>query len=174
MMKKGIASPVDLHVVSIIGSRMTVSGKIVLAGFAIVATMLALFFAVLVAGPLVRALFGVPAGFHEHFVSPSAYRQALSLQVVSVSFAFLMLGTALGGRVKRDRFSRSLWVANPITVGVGFATYKWFYQLLRFAGYLPEYDSPSTFALFVLAAPVVFASCFFAGEYLRNLPRANP
>jgi len=137
-------------------------------GIAVIVTLSALLFATLVGGPVVRVLFGVPAGFREDFTSPPAYLQALFVQAVSVGVGFLIFGAAVGTKIKANLFRGAVWIANPITVGVGFAVYKWIYHLLRSPDYLPEYDNLSIFALFVITAPVVFATCLFAGAYLRG------
>ena len=109
-------------------------------------------------GPLVRALFGVPAGFNEDFLSHAAYAQARFVQAISVGIGFLMFGGAIGTKAKRIGFRQAVWVVNPITVGVGFAAYKRIYHSLRRPDYLPEYDSPAIFALFVITAPLLFVS----------------
>ena len=63
---------------------MTVAQRVVFAWLAVIVTLPALLFATLALGPLVRALFGVPAGFNGDFTSPVAYSQALFVQAVSV------------------------------------------------------------------------------------------
>ena len=62
----------------------------------------------------------------------------------------------------------ALWVANPITVGVGFAVYKVAYHSLHLSNYLAEYDSSQIFVLFCIASPFTFALCFYAGAHLRR------
>jgi hypothetical protein len=166
----------DIHdatrAVSNIG-RMTVAQKVVFPWLAVMVTVAALLFATLALGPLVRALFGVPVGFNEDFTSPAAYDQALFVQAISVGIGFLIFGGAIGKTAERIGFRQALWVVNPITVGVGFAAYKWIYHSLRRPDYLPDYDSPSIFALFVITAPLLFASCLFAGDYLRKASARN-
>ena len=147
---------------------MTVAQRVVFPWLAVIVTLAALLFATLALGPLLRVLFGVPAGFNEHFRSPAAYFQALLVQAISVGIGVLMFGAAIGTKAKRIGFRQAVWVVNPITVGVGFAAYKWIYHSLRRPDYLPEYDSPSIFALFVITAPVLFAFCLFAGAYLQG------
>ena len=166
----------DIHdatrAVSNIG-RMTVAQKVVFPWLAVIVTLAGLLFATLALGPLVRALFGVPVGFNEDFTSPAAYDQALFVQAISVGIGFLIFGGAIGKTAERIGFRQALWVVNPITVGVGFAAYKWIYHSLRRPDYLPDYDSPSIFALFVITAPLLFASCLFAGAYLREASARN-
>jgi hypothetical protein len=147
---------------------MTVAQRIVFPGLAVIVTIAALLFATFALGPLVRALLGVPAGFNEDFTSPAAYSQALFVQAISVGIGFLVFGGAIGAKAEEVGFRQSVWAVNPITVGVGFAAYKWIYHSLRSPNYLPEYDSPSIFALFVVTAPVLFAFCLFGGAYLRR------
>jgi len=116
---------------------------------------------------LVRCARWIPRGLYV----PSRFLSALFVQAISVGVAFLVFGTAIGKKIMRVRFSHAVWVVNPVTVGVGFAAYKGIYHSLRLPDYLPEYDSLNIFALFVIAAPVVFAFCLFAGASLRGLHR---
>lgn len=135
---------------------------------AIGATLSALFFGERFGGPLVRAILGPPAGFHEDFTSRAAYGQALLVQSVSVGFAFFLLGVAAGRRLMSLGYKNAVWVANPITVGIGFVAYKMAYHSLHLPDYLAEYDSPQIFVLFCVASPLVFALCFHAGVYVRR------
>ena len=144
---------------------MTAKRRALLAVMAIGATISALFLAERVGGPVARAILGAPAGFHEDFTSRAAYGQALLVQGVFVGLAFFLLGAIAGWRFGNLSYSHAVWVANPITVGVGFLAYKWAYHSL----YLAEYDSPMIFVLFCFAAPLVFAMCFSAGVRLRRL-----
>jgi hypothetical protein len=152
---------------------MTVAQKLVFPWLAVMVTVAALLFATLALGPLVRALFGVPVGFNEDFTSPAAYDQALFVQAISVGIGFLIFGGAIGKTAERIGFRQALCVVNPITVGVGFAAYKWIYHSLGRPDYLAEYDSPSIFALFVITAPLLFASCLSAGAYSRKASARN-
>ena len=104
----------------------------------------------------------------EDFTSRPAYLQALLVQAFSVGVGFLMFGAVIGTKIKAIRFSQAVWVVNPIAVGVGFGVYKWIYHSLRFARLLPEYDSLSIFALFIITAPVIFAFCLLTGACLRQ------
>jgi hypothetical protein len=95
---------------------MTLSKKIPLAGLAIVMTVLGLYFAELAGGPIARAVFGVPVGFHEHFTSPDSYRQALLVQGASVCIGFLALGAVLGRKIPKVRLGQMARVSIPVTV----------------------------------------------------------
>ena len=147
---------------------MTARQRALWAFIAIGATTSALVLAERVGGPLVRAVLGTPAGFHEDFTSRPALGQALLAQTVFVGLAFFLLGTVAGQRLKSLRYKYAVWVANPITVGVGFAAYKAVYHSLHLRDYLPEYDSPTIFVLFCIASPLVFAFCFYAGANVRR------
>jgi hypothetical protein len=57
---------------------MTAMQRTVLAVIAIGAAISALFLGERVGGPLVRAILGSPAGFHEDFTSRAAYGQAFA------------------------------------------------------------------------------------------------
>jgi hypothetical protein len=147
---------------------MTTARPALWALIAIGATIFALLLAERVGGPLIRAVLGTPAGFHEDFTSRPALGQALLAQTVFVGLAFFTLGTAVGQRLKSLRYKYAVWVANPITVGLGFAAYKAIYHSLHLRDYLPEYDSPTIFVLFCIASPLVFALCFYAGASVRR------
>jgi len=93
---------------------------------AIVVTMLSLFLAERVGGPLVRYILVPPVGFHEDFTSRAAFGQALLVQGVSVSLAFFALDFAAAGwKLRNVSYKHSLWVANPINVGVGLPRTRW-------------------------------------------------
>jgi len=149
--------------------EMTATQRALWAFIAIGATISALFLAERVGGPLERAVLGAPAGFHEDFTSRAAFGQALLAQAVFVGLAFLLLGTIVGRRLKSLSYKNAVWVANPITVGVGFAAYKMAYHSLNLSNYLAEYDSPEIFVVFCIASPITFALCFYAGANLRRL-----
>ena len=142
---------------------MTLAKKLLLAEVAVGTTGLGLRFAVYSGGPAVRKVFGVPEGFQEDFTSLAAFRQALVVQAIAVSSVFYVLGIAARRTLRAARYSDVVWIANPLTVGLGFATYKSIYHALYPVGYLPEYDSPAALLIFCLAAPAVFAGCFYLG-----------
>src|SRR5689334_24859898 len=76
------------------------------------------------------SLWGAPPGFGEHFTSPAGYGQALGGQIATLSVGFLLLGWGLARCEPQPRFSQILWVANPLTVAVGFLAFKFLYQFL--------------------------------------------
>jgi len=141
---------------------MTLARKL-LRGVAIGMTVLGLLLAVYGGGPAVRKIFGVPEEFQEDFTPPAAFHQALVVQAISVGLAFFVLGIASNRLVRTARYSDAVWIANPATVGFGFAAYKCLYHALHSPSYLPEYDSPAAFLILSLAAPVVFAGCLYLG-----------
>jgi hypothetical protein len=143
--------------------RMTLAKKLLLAGFAVGITVLGLLLATYAGGPAVRKVFGVPEGFQEHFFSAAAFREALAVQAIAVGLAFFVFGIASRRLLREARYSDAVWIANPLTVGVGFATYKSIYHALYPAGYFPEYDSPLALLILCLAAPAAFAGCFYLG-----------
>jgi len=130
------------------------------------ATMVGLFVAVFVGGPVARALFGVPVGFREHFTSSVALGQALLVQAITLGFAFFLLGTAFGRRVTRFRWA--VWAANPITVGIGFVIYKLIYESLP-TPHDVEYYHIRNGAILAIAAPVILALCCLGGMRLSNM-----
>lgn len=148
--------------------EMTAAQKALWAFIGSGVTVSALFLAERVGGPLVRAILGTPVGFHDDFTSREAVGQALLAQAMFVGLAFFLLGTVAGPRFRSIRYKYAVWVANPITVGVGFVAYKAIYHSLHLQNYLPEYDSPKIFVLFCIASPLVFALCFYAGANAKR------
>ena len=147
---------------------MTLAKKLLLEGVAVGITVLALVLATYAGGPAVRKVFGVPKGFQEHFFSPAAFREALAVQAIAVGLAFFVLGIASRRPFREARYLDAVWIANPVTVGVGFAAYKSIYHALYPAGYFPEYDSPAALVILSLAAPVVFAGCLYLGARCQS------
>jgi len=146
---------------------MTAAQRVLLAVAAVGVTISALFLAERVGGPLIRMILGPPAGFNSDFTSRAAYGQALLVQSVTVGAAFFLLGV-VGRRFSSFSYKHAVWVANPVTVGLGFAAYKIAYHSLHSLDYLAEYDSPQIFLLFCIVSPVVFAPCFLAGVKVRG------
>jgi hypothetical protein len=134
----------------------------------IVATIVALSLGVFVGGPLIRLLLGPPVGFHEDFTSMAAYRQALIVQFIFVALVFLLLGIALGQKVRDVHLAWTLWVANPITVGTGFVIYSVGYRSLPGGYRLDEYYNVRNGVFLAIAAPFLFGLCFRAGAHLSN------
>jgi hypothetical protein len=147
---------------------MVVRQRVLWALIAVFATTFALLLAERLGGPLARSVLGTPLGFHQHFTSRDALGQALLVQGMFLGSAFILLGALAQRRFNRLIYKDAVWVANPFTVGVGFVAYKWAYHSLHLADYQAEYDSPMIFAVFCLAAPVVFTMCFYAGTHLRR------
>lgn len=139
---------------------MALGKKLLLAGVAVGMTALALLFATYAGGPAVRKVFGAPQGFQEHFFSPAAFREALAVQAIAVGLAFFVLGFVSRKLSSAARYPDAVWIANPVTLGLGFAVYKCFYHALYPVGYFPEYDSPAALLIFSLSAPA-FAGCFY-------------
>ena len=148
---------------------MTIARKVFLAALAVGMTVFGLLLATYAGGPAVRKVFGVPEGFQEDFTSPAAFREALAVQGMTVGLMFLVLGILSRRLPRAPRYSDAVWIANPLTVGFGFAVYKSIYHALYPVGYLPEYDSPLAGLIFCLAAPVAFAGCFYgANSFARS------
>ena len=142
---------------------MVILRKLLLSVVSVASTIVALLLATFVGGPAIRAVVGIPPGFREDFTSPAAFRQAIFAQAILVSVAFFVLGIASTKLIRTPRYIDAIWIANPIAVGFGFALYKMIYHALYPLGYLPEYDSPLALVILSLAAPVVFAGCFYLG-----------
>src|SRR5581483_4020379 len=98
--------------------------------------------------------------------SNAALGQALLVQVFTLGFAFLLLGTAFGRNVNRFRWA--VWAGNPITVGIGFVLYKLIYESLP-SPHDVEYCHIRNGAILAIAAPVIFALCCLAGMRLSNM-----
>ena len=145
---------------------ISASGWAVIFVSAIAVTVSALCCAVFVGAPLARTLFGSPPGFHEDFTSRQAYGEALIVQVVALSLAFLILGLASGKRIGTVSFGRAFSVVNPVSVGIGFVVYKLLYESLRVREYLGEYVGAINFTVVAIVAPFALAFCFRAGTYL--------
>jgi hypothetical protein len=114
-------------------------------------------------------VFGVPAGFGEHFTSIEGYRQAWLVQGTSLSLVFVLLGIALGRAIGRPGFGWALLAANPITVGAGFVIFKLFYESLPLEHHSIEYFNIRDGVLLALLAPLVFAFCWRVGALLVGL-----
>ena len=147
---------------------MTWAKKLLLEGTAVGVTVLGLLLATYAGGPAVRRVFGVPKGFQEHFFSPPAFREAVAVQAIAVGIAFFVLGIASRRFFGEAPYLDAVWIANPVTVGIGFATYKSIYHALYPAGYFPEYDSPAALLILSLAAPVVFGGCLYLGARCQS------
>lgn len=142
--------------------------RICILVLAVCLTVAGLFLAVFIGGPITRALFGIPPGFHDHFVSSEGQNQALVVQFIAVGTAFLLLGMVMGPKVAPPRLPWALLAANPITVGVGFVVFKLSYQALHLPVHETEYYLIGGGALLALTSPVIFALCFGAGAYMSD------
>lgn len=139
------------------GRSLAATGGGLLLGVAV--SVLALFVAVHMLGPGVRALLGTPYGYDQDYATRSALTQATAVRILSLGAAFLLLGVVLS----RFRMPRSwpvaLIVANPLTVGFGYAIY----QALWSGSYAGEYFGYGGLGMMALAAPVVLAPCVVLG-----------
>jgi hypothetical protein len=140
--------------------------NLALIALAVASTVAALFAAVMVGGPIIRALLGPPPGFHEDFVSREAYDEALLVQAPSVGIAFLVLGI-VWGRGRRLSWKLALAAANPVTVGLGFVIFMVWYKSLHFE-WQYEYYGVWNGVRLALAAPIIFAACLRAGATMRK------
>ena len=146
----------------------TFAYRLLVLVLAVCLTVVALFIAVFIGGPVVRWLFGIPPGFHDHFTSTAGVSQALFVQSIALGVAFFLLGMVFAPKVAASRLSWALLAANPITVAVGFVLFKLSYQSLHLPVHDSEYYSIGTGGLLVLASPIAFAVCFVAGVRLYN------
>lgn len=142
---------------------MTVLRKLLLAGLGLGMTVLGLLLAVYAGGPAFRKVFGIPKDFRADYTSPEAFHQALIVQAAAVGLALFVLGVVSKKLFGAARYSDAVWIANPLTVGFGFVGYRWLYHALHSPTYLADYDSLFMLMIFSLAAPVVFAGCFYLG-----------
>jgi len=107
-------------------------------------------------------------GFKNTFTSPAAFHQALVVQAITVGLVLFILGIASNRVLRTARYSDAVWIANSVTVGLGFVAYKWLYHALHSPNYLPEYDSPLILVIFpwllLLSLPDVFTLEPFASK----------
>ena len=89
------------------------------------------------------------------------------MQGVFVGFAFLLVGVVAGSRLTGLSYKHSVWVANPITVGVGFAAYKVIYHSLHLSDYLAEYDSQES-SYWSASHPHLFSLLAFTRGHVRE------
>lgn len=140
------------------------SGKSIAAtcgGFmlGVIVSVIALFIAVHGVGPIARTLLGVPFGYDQDYASRSALAQATAVRVVSLGAAFVLVGVVLSWFGVRKSWAVALIVANPVTVGVGYAIY----QALWSGSYAGEYFGYGGLGMIALAAPLVLAPCLLLG-----------
>jgi len=127
--------------------------------FGILGTVAGLYLAIHIVGPTIRAWLGVPPGFNVDYATREAWRQARSVQLLSLSAVFFLAGLASGVVKYPKPLAWSLWVANPFSVGFGY----WLYQSFFSANSPGEYFGYVGLGLLALAAPFVFAPCMFLG-----------
>jgi hypothetical protein len=125
----------------------------------VMVSVVALFIAVHLVGPASRALFGEPFGYDQDHATRSALTQATAVRVVSLAAAFVLVGVVLARFGVRRSWAVALVVANPVTVGFGYATY----QALWSGRYAGEYFGYGGLGMIALAAPLVLAPCLFLG-----------
>jgi len=128
--------------------------------------------ALYIVGPLTRALFGVPFGFNADYGTREAVTQATAVQLVSVGLVFFVAGLGYGILNCSRPIARSLWVANPLSVGFGYLAYA----RLDSTGSPAEYFGHLGFVLLALAAPVILAPTMALGIRLggRLRKRGSP
>ena len=146
--------------------RRFATGATLLA-LSVTVTLVAWFAAGQVGGPVIRGLLGAPRAFREDFTSPEAMHQALIVQFISSGIAFWIFGVIFGRYVPLS-WKSALLAANPVTFGVGFILFRILYYRLHL-DWPDEYYGLFNGFLLSLAAPFVFASCFYAGAHVRKL-----
>jgi hypothetical protein len=122
-------------------------------------SVFALFVAVHVLGPAMRGLLGTPFGYDQDYATRPALTQATAVRILSLGAAFLLLGVVLSRFRVRKSWPVALIVANPVTVGFGYAIY----QALWSGSYAGEYFGYGGLGMMALAAPVVLAPCVLLG-----------
>ena len=124
-----------------------------------VVSVVALFIAVHLVGPVARTLFGEPVGYNQDHATRSAFTQATAVRVGSLAAAFLFVGLVLSKFGVRKSWAAAVAVANPVTVGFGYGVY----QALWSGRYAGEYFGYGGLGMIALAAPLIFAPCLFMG-----------
>jgi hypothetical protein len=132
--------------------------------FGILATFAALYLAIHLVGPFVRAWLGVPAGFNEDYSTKEAWRQARGVQILSLIAVFFLIGLALGVAKCPKPFAWSLWTANPFSVGFGY----WVFQRLFSSSGPGEYFGYVGLGLLALLSPFVLAPCMLLGTRIGS------
>lgn len=140
------------------------SGKSVAAAcgglmLGVIVSVISLFIAVHLVGPAARTLFGVPFGYDQDYARRSALTQATAVRVVSLGAAFVLVGAVLSRFGVRKSWAVALIVANPVTVGVGYAVY----QSLWSGSYAGEYFGYGGLGMIAVAAPLVLAPSLLLG-----------
>jgi hypothetical protein len=119
----------------------------------------ALFASVRLVGPAVRAALGQPSGYGQDYATRQVLLEATLVRMSSVATAFLILGAVLVRFGVRRSWVTALAIANPVTVGIGYALY----QRLWSGDFTGEYFGFVGLSLISVAAPILFAPCVFLG-----------
>lgn len=122
-------------------------------------SVFALFVAVHVLGPVARELLGTPFGYDQDYATRPALTQATAVRVLSLGAAFLVLGMVLSRFRVRGSWPVALVLANPVTVGFGYAIY----QTLWSGSYAGEYFGYGGLGMMAIAAPLLLAPCVLLG-----------
>jgi hypothetical protein len=133
----------------------------------IVFTTFALFAAVLLGSPAIRAVFGPPVGWHEDFTSDEARYQVLATQLAFLSVAFLVLG-AFSGSNWEESLRLSFLAANPLTIGIGYASFMLLYKALNLDVWEYAYYDVRNGLVLILFGMAVFVPCFRAGARISQ------
>lgn len=143
---------------------MTTSSKILAALLGSAVTLVGLILAALLVGPLLRAVMGLPAGYATDVTSRGAFLQAIVAQFLSVVLVFLICGMAMGSRLNIRRWQSASWVANPLSVGIGY----WIFRQIPFADWPYEYRAYHGWLALIILAPLILAPCLSLGSRLRQ------
>lgn len=123
----------------------------------------ALAFAAWAGGPCLRAVFGPPAGFGTDVTSQKAYLQAVVAQISCSALALSFLGLFLGQWAGLHDWRSSLWISNPVTVGLGY----WLFRQIAAPNWPYEYTAYHGWVVVSLLAPILFAPLVCMGARFR-------
>jgi hypothetical protein len=119
----------------------------------------ALIVSTFIVGPIVRYGLGAPRDFNRDYVSREALQQALGSHGLTLALAFLLLGVLSKAWGSRKLVKWSLFSANPITIGLGYALYR---AILISHG-TAEYFGLVGWVWLSLLSPLLFAPFAFLG-----------
>lgn len=122
----------------------------------------ALFSALTVVGPTFRLWFGYPLDFNADYTSREAFLQALTVQGISLGMTFLLVGLITRARGSKSIIRWSLWISNPISIGLGYLLYR----LVMSLNGPWEYFSYQDWAAIALLGPLFLAPCAISGAYV--------
>lgn len=143
---------------------MPAAQRMTAAVLGMLTVLVALVLAALAAGPSLRAVLGPPAGFGSDVTSRDAYLQALAAQVICTALAFSLLGMLLGRWTSVRLWRSALWVANPLTVGMGY----WLFRQISAPSWPYEYMAYHGWLVLSLLAPIVLAPFVCLGARFRK------